>query len=227
MKKIKNLFKSIWKFCSMVWHKIDKLKFYTFLVWVLFFTGIYLIWYLFVDRKIVKDQTDKITFLISSFGALFGIIQLLINIISNKLTFIKKLRYEEYVKLKEIIDEFSNYIMEDLGNVEKSRYLKGKLYITCREFKARIDTANKYVFPNIASHSTARKVEQNLLLILHEAIGFDMEKDELAIGEDGKVIDKKQLSVLAIKWIKNTNPYMEELKRDKITFFEYVQKFIF
>ncbi len=226
MKRVKHIYKSTYEFSVKVW-TIYKWKIYTGLIWVLFFTGIYLIYYLFIDRKIVKEETDKITFLISSFGALFGILQLLLNFISNKLTFIKKLRYEEYVKLKEVVDEFSNYVMEDLGNIEKSGYLKGKIYNSCREFKARIDTANKYVFPNIASHHTARKVEQNLLLILHETMGFDIEKNDLVSGEDGKVIDRNQLLVLITNWVNNTRPYMEELKKDKIIFFEYLQKFIF
>jgi len=205
MKKIKLLFKNFWRWILKSWRNyvIQRI-----LVIIAFLLGLSIIYYLFIIKDIASNNSDRITFLIGSFGILFTIIQFFLNSLSNKLTFIKKLRYEEYVKLKEIIDEFSNYVMEDLGNVEKSRYLKGKLYLTCREFKARIDTANKYVFPNIASHRTARKVEQNLLFIVHEAIGFDMKKNELPIGVDGKIIDKKQLSVLAIKWIKNTNPYI-------------------
>ncbi len=153
-------------------YKIEKIT-----AWVIIFLGIIAIYFIFIFFDIVPKTDQKITFIIASFGALFSIIQFWISSISRRMDFIKRIQYEEYLRVRELIQIFFNHLSENMVQVRDIHSLVRQLNNTRNELSVIINSNNKSILSGVTKNQSVINFGEKLNEVIIKTDKFRLESD--------------------------------------------------
>jgi hypothetical protein len=195
-----------------------------FWTWVCLILGLILIYLIFIQKNLVKDLDQKITFIIASFGALFSIIQFWVSSIRHRNDFIKMMRYDEYKRIRELINRFFNSLSENMGEKQNIHLLSRQLTDIKNELVVIIQMTNKSIFKGILENKSIIEFGQKTDAILVQTDKLRYKIDEM--NEKKNVTEDVMQFAIGIEimnWHNELIPIIKELHILKYRLFEFIE----
>lgn len=183
-----------------------------------FIIGVALIYVLFIHCELVEDTEQQITFIIASFAVLFSIVQFWLDAIRSKRDFANTIRYEEYKKARELVNEFIKAVVDidiEYGHIE---LLSAKLTNTKNELVAIIQTSNDSIFKGILNDERVKEFGVTTDKILSITRTF-----RNAVEGLHPIRDSRKFESNWITWKLNVSKYNRSLHSSKYGIFNFME----
>lgn len=194
------------------------------LTWFCLLVGLFLIWYIYIQKNLVKDLGQKITFIIASFGVLFSIIQFWVNTIRHRADFIRSMRYEEYKRVRELTNRFFNSLSENMGEKQNIHLLSRQLMDIKNELVVIMQITNKSIFKGILENESIIEFGEKSDLILERTDKLRYDLDKLYEKKETKGdIFQFAIGVEIMNWHNKVREIISELHELKYHLFKFME----
>jgi len=191
-----------------------------------FIVGVIIIWYLFICKSILDDES-KIPTIIACLGLLISLVQFRIISLKRKQDNKNKIRLTEYYKIRELLNDFTSTINEDIFKdpIDVASVLT-KLISAKNEIAIIINTNDSFLFPDL-NKMNGKKVGDLMDKILKTTEEYykSIEEKSHKLKNSEKLSDIiKALDIIA--WHNDIRNDLMELHKEKYNFLKYLQKYL-
>jgi hypothetical protein len=194
------------------------------LTWLCLLAGLFLIYYIFIQKNVVSDVGQKIAFIIASFGVLFSIIQFWINSIRHRDDFIKNMRYDEYKRVREIINSFFNSLSENMGEKQNIHLLSRQLMDIKNELVVIMQMTNKSIFKGILENEAVIEFGQksDTIILRTDQLRYKIDEwhEKKKVSED---MLQFAIEVEIMNWHNEIREIIKELHILKYRLFDFME----
>jgi len=194
------------------------------LTWVCLLAGLFLIYFIFIQKNYVCDVGQKIAFIIASFGVLFSVIQFWVNSIRHRTDFLRNMRYDEYKRVREITNRFFNLLSENMGEKHDIHLLSRQLMDIKNELVVIIQMTNKSLFKDILKNESVVEFgkKSDELLARTDKLRFDLDTLHEKKNTFGDVFNFA-IEVEIMNWHNEVREMIKELHELKYYLFEFME----
>lgn len=212
--------------------KILKSKNFYFCIFIF---GVTVSWWILFKSKWFTDTDSSLGFFIAIIGLLFSIMQFQIHLINRKNDYLRDIKYNEYQRLRKLINDFSNLINENMMIEPNPFNLEYSLVNIRNEISEIIKLNNNRIFKDILQKPSAKNFDTITSKIILKASQYrksfeEAKENETKIdspkGGQYDILFELEKFELQNKWHNETRELLKEFYRDKSKLLDELQIYL-